>query len=280
MRGTVFSIEEFSVYDGPGIRTTVFMKGCPMRCSWCHNPEGQSYESQIVKSPNGCIGCRECTKRSASKSGKIIYTVDSVNNCPMNLLRICGIEYESEQLCEILLRNKILLMNGGVTFSGGEPLAQSEFVFECIKKLEGTLHTAIQTSGYCDEEVFVRALELADFFLYDLKIIDDVVHRNFTGVSNEKILKNFRILAKSSKKFVVRVPLIPTVTDTEKNLEDMAKILFENSVDYIELLPYNKMAGGKYKMLGRSYSPGFDEMKTVEKREEIFKRYGINIKVM
>ncbi len=277
MKGNIFSIEEFSVFDGPGIRTTVFLKGCPLRCNWCHNPEGLEFAPQIVRSPNGCVKCGNCEKY-ADDNG---YTEQSIKNCPLNLLRVCGEEIDSEVLCKKLLKNKNILQNGGgVTFSGGEPLLQHLFLFDCLEKLKGKLHTAIQTSGMRDSETFKEALKLADYFLYDLKIIDKVLHKKYTGVSNELILENFRILAKSKKDFVTRIPLIPAVTDTEENIRDICKLLKENGVNYAELLPYNKMAGGKYKLVGKEYEPMFDENIPVRINEDIFDSFNINFKVL
>lgn len=278
MQGTVFSIEEFSVYDGPGIRTTVFLKGCPLRCSWCHNPEGQSPCPQIVKSPNGCIGCNRCVDSAEVVNGQMVYTEDSIKNCPMGLLRYSGEKTESHALCERLLKNRELL--NGVTFSGGEPLMQSDFLFACLEELKGKLHTAIQTSGYCDPAVFQKAVALADYFLFDLKLIRDDQHRKFIRASNEKILRNFSYLAKHARDFVVRLPLIPGVTDTRENISGVIEVLKENGVSYIELLPYNKMAGGKYKMLGRVYAPGFDERQEVTVPEVQFKEQRIRFTVL
>lgn len=280
MTGYVFSIEEFSVYDGPGIRTTVFLKGCPLRCSWCHNPEGQNPFPQIVRSPNGCIGCNACVEAATLCDGKVTFTEESIKKCPRNLLRICGDEMSADALCHKLLKNEKILNNGGgVTFSGGEPFMQKEFLFECLKKLDGKLHTAIQTCGYCEEKDFETALDLADYFLFDLKIADENLHKKYTGVSNKKILDNFSRLAKSGKDFVPRIPLIPGVTDTEENITRISQILNDNKVSYAELMKYNKMAGGKYKMLQMEYSPDFDQNKEVNTREDIFQSFGIKIKV-
>lgn len=200
----------------------------------------------------------------------------------MNLLRVCGEDIDSEQLSITLLKNaKILNMNGGgVTFSGGEPLVQSEFLFECLTGLSGKVHTAIQTCGYASADVFSRAIELCDYVLYDLKLIDESEHITHTGVSNRQILENFSTLSHSGRDFVVRVPLIPTLTDSEKNTELLCRTLSDNAVSYVELLPYNKMAGGKYKMLMREYAPSFDSSVECVVREEIFSRYGIKYKVM
>lgn len=273
MTGCVFSLEEFSIYDGPGIRTTVFLKGCPLRCSWCHNPEGQKRDIEIIKSPNGCIGCGNCIKTNFKK--------ESIKLCPQNLIRECGEEIESNALCDKLLKNQnILSMGGGVTFSGGEPFMQSEFLFECLKKLKGKLHTAIQTSGYCDEKTFLKALSLADYFLYDLKILDNNLHKKYTGVSNEKIINNFLTLSKSKVDFVVRVPLIPGVTDTKENITKISKLLNDNNIKYAELMSYNKMAGGKYKMLQREYTPDFDDTKDIFIHSDIFEKYDIKTVIL
>lgn len=281
MKGNVFSIEEFSVFDGPGIRTTVFLKGCPLKCSWCHNPEGQNYNTEIIKTPNGCIGCGNCIETSLIKDGIPIFTEESIKKCPQNLIKFCGEIYESVDLCNKLLKNKRILQNGGgVTFSGGEPFVQKDFLFEMLSKLQNNLHTAIQTSGYCDEKVFYESLNLANYFLFDIKLANDDMHKKYTGVSNEKILNNLSLLAKSEIPFTIRTPLIPGVTDTEENIKGIAEILIKNDIKYIELLPYNKMAGGKYKMLGRKYTPDFDDKKEVIARTEIFESYNIKTKIM
>lgn len=280
MEGCVFSVEEFSVFDGPGIRSTVFLKGCPLGCSWCHNPEGQAFAPQILRSPNGCIGCGSCERTSRVQDGIRVFTQESIKKCPMGLLRICGETVSGEALCQRLLKNKPLLLGGGITFSGGEPLAQPEFLLECLGLLRGQVHTAVQTSGYSSEGVFREVLALADYFLFDLKLADDSIHRAFTGVSNRRIHQNFALLARSGKDFVVRIPLIPGVTDRADNIEGLARLLEDNGVGYAELLPYNTMAGGKYKMLQRQYQPGFDESATVEIREDIFQAHHIQIRVL
>ena len=281
MTGCVFSVEEFSVYDGPGIRTSVFLKGCPLSCSWCHNPEGQQSETEIVRSPNGCTECGKCEEYAQKNDEKLCYTEKSIENCPRGLLRYCGEEYTAQQLCEKLVKNKCILDDGGgVTFSGGEPLFQSGFLCECLDLLNGKLHRAVQTSGFASEEIFEKVLEKADYFLFDLKLADSEKHKKYTGVPNEVILKNFEKLCKSNKAFTVRIPLIPTVTDTTENIRGLCGIMKKNGVTYAELLPYNKMAGGKYKMTGRKYTPDFDENVPVEIREDIFKSFGIEIYVL
>lgn len=214
------------------------------------------------------------------KNEKIIFTEECIKKCPMNLLRKCGEELTADELFEKVIKNEIFLKKGGVTFSGGEPTAQGEFLIECLKKFRGRLHTAVQTSGFCKEEIFLKTLENADYFLYDIKIVDKALHKKYTGVENDCILNNFGTLAKSGKDFVARIPLIPAVTDTKENITAVARLLKENNVAYAELLPYNKAAGGKYKMLMRKYEPGFDETVPPKVRTDIFEAFGIKTKVL
>lgn len=273
----VFSIEEFSVFDGPGIRTSVFLMGCPLRCEWCHNPEGQGYKNFILRSQNGCLKCGNCLKFAERSGDKSIFTEDSIKNCPQNLLRYCAKKYTAEKLCAKLEKNIPILnaSGGGITFSGGEPTSNHNFLLECLSLLEGKTNRAVQTSGYCEQSVFAKILDNCDYMLFDVKLVDDALHKRYTGVSNHVILENFRTLASSGKNFVIRTPLIPTVTDTEANSEKIARLLCENGVKYIELLPYNKMAGSKYSLAEKVYQPSFDESCPVALRTEIFARYGI-----
>ena len=273
MKGTVFFVEEFSVYDGPGIRTTVFLKGCPLRCSWCHNPEGQEIESRILRSPNGCIGCGMCEKY-ADENG---FTQKSLAACPRKLLRLCGEVYTPDELTQKLLKNKRLL--DGVTFSGGEPTGQSGFLLECLNMLDGKLHRAVQTCGFAGPDVFEQVLSNSDYVLFDLKLMDEQAHIYHTGVTNKPILDNFRTLVDSGVAFVPRVPLIPGVTDTERNLSAIAELLKKYGIGYAELLPYNQMAGSKYKLAGKTFCPTFDPHVACRAREALFDRCGVKVKV-
>ena len=277
MKGSVFSIEEFSTFDGPGIRTTVFLKGCPLRCQWCHNPEGQSFNNSVLRSPNGCKHCGNCVRAAQKVNGQILLTEDSIRACPNHLLRWCATEYTPEELVNKLLKNIPILngSGGGITFSGGEPLSQPEFLVACLKLLEGKTDRAVQTSGFAMDEVFDRVLSNADRFLYDIKIVDDSLHKHYTGVSNAPILRNFHTLVGSGTAFVVRTPLIPGVTDTQQNLEAIRDLLVMEGVNYIELLPYNPMAGSKYALAGMTYAPEFDETVEVNKNLNVFLEAGI-----
>ena len=227
-RGIVFEIREFTVHDGPGIRTTVFLKGCPLSCAWCHNPEGLDPRPEVLKSAAG--------------------------------ERLCGRSYAAEELAELLRRTAPLFAEkGGVTFSGGEPTAQAEFVAEVMERLEG-IHVALDTSGYCPEPEFRLVAERADLVLLDLKLMDPREHLRWTGVDNGPVLANLGMLAGMGKPFVVRVPLVPEVTDTEENLRAVAETVRGlNGLVRVELLPYNRAAGGKYAACGRTWKPPFDE---------------------
>lgn len=283
MQGRIFSIEEFATFDGPGIRMTVFLKGCPLRCTWCHNPESQRREVEYVRSPNGCLRCGKCLERAARDgSGALHLTAASVEACPRSLVRRCGEDYEVEALCERIMANAAILnaTGGGVTFSGGEPFLQSEFLFACLSALKGRVHTAIQTCGYADAATFAKGLLLCDYVLYDLKLMDGAMHRQFCGADNTRILENYRTLAASGVPFVTRIPLIPGVTDTAENLCAIAAFVQGQGVDYVELLPYNRMAGSKYTGLLRPFEPGFDEDRPVELHLEIFEKHGIRAKKM
>lgn len=282
MTGRIFSIEEFSTYDGPGIRMTVFMKGCPLECMWCHNPEGQHFEIELARSPNGCLGCGACTKKGEELTGELCLVPESIDVCPRRLIRFCGEDVGADELVSRITKNIAILnmSGGGVTFSGGEPLCQADYIAECMHQLAGKTHRALQTCGYAPRETFLRVLAECDFVLYDLKLLDNERHRHYTGVSNEQILENYRLLSSSGIGFITRIPLIPTVNDTEENLHATAKFMRKCGADRIELLPYNKLAGAKYLMMGREYAADFDGSIEPQTRLEIFGEYGIEVKVL
>ncbi len=283
MTGTVFSIEEFATFDGPGIRMTVFLKGCPLRCTWCHNPEGQRTAVEYRRSPNGCTDCGACLQAAETAPDGTRHLTDaSERACPRGLIRRCGDTYTPEELCAKILAHARLLnrTGGGVTFSGGEPTVQAAFLRECLALLRGRVHRAVQTCGYTDEATFAAILADCDYMLYDLKIIDPDTHRRYCGTDNASILRNYRTLAASGMPFVTRIPLIPGVTDTAENLGAIAALMQSCGVDYAELLPYNRMAGSKYASVLRQYDPQFDTERAVTSRENIFARHGVTVKIM
>lgn len=244
MRGMIFDVQEMTVHDGPGCRITFFLKGCPLACRWCHNPEGQHFYEEIMFVKNRCTHCGSCVQ-----NGK-----RNPELCPTGALKICGQQITSEELVQqaVKMKSTLEMMEGGVTFSGGEPCAQPEFLLDCLTQLkkEG-IHTAIETSGYCDEIWFRKIIEQCDYVMMDLKLMDDHLHYQMTGVSNQKILKNAEILKNSGLSFCFRTPLIPGITDTEKNLCELALWIGQSPW---EKIPYNELASVKYEQLNRTYS--------------------------
>lgn len=229
--GVVFDIRELTIHDGPGLRTTVFLKGCPLRCAWCHNPEGMSPEPQVLRTATG--------ERTAGRS------------------------YTAMELAHILNRQAPLLVDGGVSFSGGEPLMQAAFLAEVIDRLQG-LHVVLGTSGQAAEEDFRSVAARCDLVLFDLKLIDPEAHRRWTGTDNRAILRNLAVLAELGKPFCIRVPLVPGVTDTLANLRAIARLLRTlPAPPRVELLPYNSAAGGKYKACGLDWHPDYPEHERV-----------------
>ena len=249
MIGTIFDIKEMAVHDGPGLRTTVFFKGCPLRCVWCHNPEGLTTKSQMMYKEARCQKCGMC--RVSCNHPECAPFGRCIKVCPENCLEIVGREVDAAVLAQELEQTALVLGNsfGGFTFSGGEPLAQPDFLLEVVNCLPG-YHFCIQTSGYADSDVFAGVLEKMDYIFMDIKLADDTLHRKFTGVSNEKILNNLKILKDSGKDCCIRTPLIPGITDSPGNIEAVKALIGDLKH---ELLDYNPFAEAKYKMLGASY---------------------------
>lgn len=260
MTGVIFDIKEFSIHDGPGGRFTVFLKGCPLRCMWCHNPEGLTVAPQLMYKKNMCSHCDRCKQGcnhvECEPFDRCIHAC--VNGC----LSVSGREVTVEDLSKQLMDNADFLemMGGGVTISGGEPMMQSEFVCALADSLPN-MHKAIQTSGYTDIDTYKRVIDKFDYIMQDIKLADRELHKKYTGVYNDKILKNIEYLKSSGKEFVFRVPLIPNITDTEDNLKGISEIVGNSPV---ELLPYNKLAGAKYEMLGMEYKLGTDGNKDID----------------
>ena len=249
LSGIIFSIEEFAVNDGPGIRTTIFLKGCPLRCMWCHNPEGQSSKPQPL-----------------TKQGRT---------------EICGYSIDAEALATRIKRDEDIFRdsNGGVTFTGGEPLVQAPFLCDVMDRLDG-IHKAVETCGHASEAVFQSVLERVDFVLFDIKIADSELHKRYTGVGNELIKANLKRLCESGKPFVARVPLIPGVNDTLENMEATANLLQgAKGLQRVELLRYHKTAGAKYPMIGLEYKPDFDENAAPE-IHDTFTEKGIKLLIL
>lgn len=248
MTGMIFDVKELAVHDGPGLRTTVFFKGCPLRCVWCHNPEGLNPKPQLYVRENACTHCglcqRGCAHPDCQPYGRCLHI------CPRGLVSVSGKEMEATQLAQKLRRSAGLFgSDGGITFSGGEPLMQPAFLHAVMDAL-GDIPCALETCGYASPEVFEAAIQRMQLVYLDIKLADDALHRRYTGVSNHKILTNLEILRQSGIPCVIRTPLIPGITDTEANLSAIRALIGDLSW---EQLPYNAMAGAKYPLLGMEY---------------------------
>ena len=258
MKGLIFDVKEFALNDGEGIRTTVFLKGCPLRCIWCHNPEGLSAKKELSVKQSRCSSCglckQKCDHEECRPFGRCLHI------CPQNLVSVCGNEWESSLLADMLLQKESFfkLVGGGVTLSGGEPLLQADFCVELLSLLRPKIHCALETSGYSSSETFEGLISQCDFVYMDLKLADATKHREFTGVDNKDILKNAELLKKSDVPHKFRIPLIPGITDTRENLEALSEIIGNDSV---ELLSYNNLAGAKYPNVGRTFSSRIDVTK-------------------
>lgn len=280
MTGIVFDIKEFAVFDGPGIRTTVFMKGCPLRCRWCHNPEGLSPRPQLMVSRAACTHCGACAAvcphpEQCTACGACICA------CRGGYRRIAGDEWAADALAARLQKDADVyaLSGGGVTFSGGEPLMQWDFVRDVVGRLHG-VHTAIETSGFAPDSVFEDAMNHLDLIMMDWKVSDPAAHKHYTGVDQAVILRHARMLAEGNTPFILRMPIIPGVNDNEAHFKTAASLVRgSKSLVRIELLPYQRAAGAKYEMVSMDYAPGFDQTRTPQMFTQIFETEGIPFRV-
>ena len=241
MTATVFEIKRFAVHDGDGIRTTAFFKGCPMRCVWCHNPEGLSRSSEVALYPHKCIGCNECKKNGFSAS-----------DCPGGARVLYGKEMTVDELLPLLLEDRDFYESsgGGVTLSGGECLMQADFCAELLKRLkQNGISTAVDTSGFVPREALDKVIPYTDVFLYDLKAYDSEVHERCTGVPNALVLGNLKYLDSLGAEVEIRIPYVPDYNSGE--IEAIARFIGElHCVGKIRVLPYHSYAGSKYEALG------------------------------
>jgi pyruvate formate lyase activating enzyme len=266
--GRVFNIQRCSVHDGPGIRTTVFLKGCPLSCSWCHNPEGIDDSPVLMISADRCLSCGACSEAcpveegGAAPAGKpwdrsvCTRCGSCVEACPADAREIAGRDYEVDELVDVVERDRVFFnpSGGGVTFSGGEPLAQSEFLTKCLSECRRRgLHTTIDTCGLAPRETLLEVARLCDLVLYDLKHMDPICHRSETGSDNRLILENLRALSESDVDVWIRLPLIPGFNDDAANIEATGAFLDDFPRRHrVFVLPYHGIANGKKSRLGKA----------------------------
>ncbi len=281
----IFDIKRFAVHDGPGIRTTVFFKGCPLSCPWCHNPEGQKPTPEIFLRASRCIGCADCL--AACPTGALSLTSGTIeldrggcdacgkcaDVCPTGALETVGRVVTLDKIIAEIERDTVFYdsSGGGVTFSGGEPLGQPEFLIDLLHACRDRgVHSTIDTSGYATADVIKSAAEAANLFLYDLKLSDDDAHRRYTGVTNRPILDNLRLLSDIGATVIVRVPVIPGITDTKDNIAGIARFVASLDMRYpIDLLPYHRAGSDKYARLGIPYRLADTPIPSRTRMEEI-----------
>ncbi len=294
----IFDIKRFAVHDGPGIRTTVFLKGCPLACPWCHNPEGQKFAPELFLRPARCIGCGKCLPACPQgaltlASGTIALDRGSCDACgtcadvcPTDALETVGRAVTVDELIATIMRDRPFYQEsgGGVTFSGGEPLGQPEFLLDLLHACRDRgIHTTVDTSGYAPAETIAAIAELVDLFLYDLKLIDDDAHRRYTGVTNRPILDNLRLLSDIGATVIVRVPVIPGITDSEDNIDGIARFVAALPRPYpVDLLPYHRAGIDKYARLGMPYRLADTPIPSharMEEIAEIFLRHKLTVMI-
>ncbi|MDD5496974.1 MAG: glycyl-radical enzyme activating protein [Atribacterota bacterium] len=295
--GIIFNINKFAIHDGPGIRSTVFLKGCPLRCQWCHNPEGWLTQPEIIFDEQKCIKCYQCLSYCPQQAItlKNDYPYTDKQKCQLcgNCVTIClgkareiiGYKVSSKEVMTEIKKDLIFYeeSDGGVTFSGGEPLLQIDFLSELLYlcQQEG-ISRAVDTCGYAPWSHLERIIPLVDLWLYDLKVMNEQRHLEYTGVSNQLILENLKRLSQKSNNIELRIPLIPGVNDDKEEVEEMAKLINSLNIGKVSVLPFHRMGLDKYTRLGLK-----TEMKAttepsaeyLEKIAQLFNRFKIPITI-
>ena len=297
----IFDIKRYAIHDGPGIRTTIFVKGCPLRCVWCHNPESWSPKRQQLYKKNKCIGCSSCVEACpkhlisltpegmSSDADECILCGKCEENCPALAIEICGREYSIDDLMLEIEKERGIMEqgNGGVTISGGEPLMHPDFTLDFLKAVkEKGFHRTVDTTLFASEDIVRKIAEECELFLVDLKCMDDDMHKLYTGVSNQRILDNLRFIASLNHPYYIRIPLIREVNSSESNISATIDFLLslERQPEVIDLLPYHDIGKGKHERIGSIYNPE-DYSLTAPSQEEIerciaqFKDASLNVRI-
>ena len=294
---TIFDIQKYSLHNGPGIRTTIFFKGCPLSCWWCHNPESQAAQKELMYYEDRCLFCgscvESCPEEALSMTDKGLKVDESIctlcagciRECPAGALEIAGREATLKEVIAETTADRLFYeqSGGGITFSGGEPLKQFAFVKELAEYYQNNgIHTVLDTCGLIEEQKVLEIAPLIDLFFYDIKFIDSRKHQRFTGQSNEQILNNLSKIAAKNYNITVRIPVIPGINDREAEMKKIGEFLVELGIDSVHLLGYHRSGIHKYSRLDKQYrlpdisSPGEDRILGLEK---ILKEMNLNTKI-
>jgi len=297
--GKVFDVQRYAVHDGPGIRTLIFLMGCPLRCLWCQNPEGWTMQPVLLHYSSRCTGCGECAPACPNGAVDVGETGDvrtdhsrctgcgqCVSACPEGARAVAGKEITVAMTMHEIRKDMPFYTRsgGGVTLSGGEPCMQPDFAADVLSSCKGEfIHTAVETSGYADTQSLLKVLQHADRVLYDIKHMDTREHERLTGVGNETILKNARYISNTDVEIVIRIPLIPGYNDSPSNMEATARFVKSlDSVIRVDVLPYHSMARSKYDALGIEYPLSGvlpPDKETVNHTVSIIRSQGLNVSV-
>ena len=279
----IFDIKRYAINDGPGIRTTIFVKGCPLRCVWCHNPEGWSPQPQVLYKRSKCIGCHTCEQEG--------FVVD---DCPTKAREVCGREYTMDELMAEVEKERVIMEDsgGGVTICGGEPLMHPEGTLEILRELgRRGFHRTVDTTLYAQPDVVKAVAQECELLLIDLKLMDSEKHRLYTGVGNELILQNIRLIAEAGHDFRIRIPLIEGINADEQNIEATARFLYslhsspsQGGVGggSVHLLPYHDVGKDKHLRMGSRYNPQGYPMatptdETLQRCRQQLEAYGLHV---